>query len=142
MSNSADRFTGAFFFLFGLAMVFLVIPNYVEDVQGGNLSPKTMPSVIGWVIAVCGGLLVLKPTTHKAPDTRFFAQAAAYVAILGTAIYAMSLWGFLYVSPVLALVIMLMIGERRPLWLGVGVVVMPAAIWFLVTQLLERGLPG
>lgn len=142
MSNSADRFTGAFFLVFGLVMVFLVIPTYVEDAPGGNLSPKTMPNVIAWVIAFCGGLLVLKPTTHKAPDLRFFAQATAYVAVLGTAIYAMSIWGFLYVSPVLAFVIMLMIGERRPLWLGLGIVVMPAAIWFLVTQLLERGLPG
>ena len=142
MSNSADRWTGAFFLLFGLAMFFLVIPVYVEDAQGGNLSPRTMPNVIAWVIAVCGGFLVIKPTTHQAPDGRFFAQVAAYVAVLGAAIYAMSLVGFIYVAPVLALVIMLMIGERRLLWLGIGVVLMPAAIWFLVTQLLERGLPG
>lgn len=142
MSNTADRLTGAFFLLFGLAMVFLVIPNYVEDAQGGNLSPKTMPNVVAWVIAVCGGLLVIRPTTHTAPDMRFFARAAAYVAVLGAAIYAMSWFGFVYVAPVLALVIMLMIGERRPFWLGFGVVLMPAVIWFLVTQLLERGLPG
>lgn len=142
MSNTADRFTGAFFLLFGLAMVFLIIPNYVEDAQGGNLSPKTMPNVVAWTIAVCGGLLVIRPTTHTAPNRRFFPRATAYVAVLGAAIYAMSLFGFVYVAPVLAMVIMLMIGERRPVWLGIGVVLMPALIWFLVTQLLERGLPG
>lgn len=142
MGTSSDRLTGGFFLFAGLAMVFFVIPAYVEDAQGGNLSPKTMPTIVAWIIAICGGLLVLKPTNHQAPDARFFAQAFAYVVVLGVAIYAMTLVGFLYVAPVLALIIMLMIGERRPLWLGLGVVVMPAAIWFLVTQLLERALPG
>jgi len=142
MSNMTDRLSGAFFLVFGLAMFFFVIPEYVEDPQGGNLSPKTMPNIVAWVLAICGGLLVLRPTNHAAPDARFFLKTTAYVAILGCAIYAMSLVGFLYVAPVLALVLMLMIGERRPLWLGVGVVLMPAAIWFLVTQLLERALPG
>lgn len=142
MSTTADRLSGAFFLLFGLAMVFVVIPEYVEDAQGGNLSPRTMPVIVAWVIAVCGGLLVIRPTTHQAPDARFFTLAFVYVAILGLAIYAMSKVGFLYVAPVLALVLMLMIGERRPLWLGIGVVLIPAAIWGLVTQLLERGLPG
>ena len=142
MSNSVDRLTGGFFLIFGLAMFFLVIPDYVEDARGGNLSPRTMPNVVAWVIAVCGGLLMVKPTNHAPPGRRFFVQAAVYVAVLAGAIYAMSVVGFLYVAPVLALVLMLMIGERRPLWLGIGVVLMPAAIWFLVTQLLERALPG
>jgi putative tricarboxylic transport membrane protein len=142
MTNSADRMTGAFCLLFGLAMVFLVIPEYVEDVDRGSLPPKTMPTIIAWVLAFCGGLLVVKPTNHKAPDARFFIRATIYVAVLGASIYAMSLVGFIYVAPVLALIVMLMIGERRPVWLGFGVVLMPAAIWFLVTQLLERGLPG
>ncbi|SFR13306.1 tripartite tricarboxylate transporter TctB family protein [Poseidonocella sedimentorum] len=142
MRSRTDRLSGAFFLVFGLALFFLVIPEYVEDPQGGNLSPRTMPYVTAWVLAVCGGLLMLRPTNHAAPDAGFFLKAAAYVVVLGGSIYAMSLVGFLYVSPVLALIVMLMIGERRPLWLGVGVVLMPAAIWFLVTQLLERGLPG
>jgi putative tricarboxylic transport membrane protein len=123
-------------------MVSFVIPEYVENPEGGNLSPRTMPTVVAWIISVCGGALVIKPTTHQAPDLRFFAKAFSYVLVLAAAIYAMSLVGFLYVAPVLALVMMLMIGERRPVWLGVGVALMPALIWFLVTQLLERGLPG
>lgn len=142
MHNMTDRLSGLFILVFGLAMFFVVIPEYVEDAAGGNLSPKTMPNVMAWVLAICGGLLMIKPTNHRAPDARFFAQATLYVAILGFAIYVMSLVGFLYVAPVMALVLMLLIGERRVLWLGVGVVLMPAAIWFLVTQLLERGLPG
>lgn len=142
MNTAADRMTGAFFLILGLALFFYVIPEYVEDPDGGNLSPRTMPNVVAWVLAVCGGLLVIKPTDHAAPDMRFFAQATVFVVVLGAAIYAMTWVGFLYVAPVLALMIMLMLGERRPLWLAAGVVVVPAAIWFLVTQLLERALPG
>jgi putative tricarboxylic transport membrane protein len=142
MNNLTDRLSGAFFLIFGLAMFFFVIPEYVENPQGGNLSPKTMPNIVAWMLAICGGLLMLRPTNHVAPDARFFMKTAACVAVLGSAIYAMSLVGFLYVAPVLALVLMLMIGERRLLWLGFGVIGMPTAIWFLVTQLLERGLPG
>ena len=53
----------------------------------------------------------------------------------------MSWFGFVYVAPVLALIIMLMIGERRPFWLIAGVAAMPAAIWVLVAVVLERALP-
>lgn len=141
MSPNADRLSGAFFLLFGLAMYFLVIPVYVENVDGGSLSPKTMPAIISIIIAVCGGLLVLKPTRHQIPDARFFGLAGAYAILLAVGIYAMSWFGFEYIAPILALAIMVMIGERRPVWLLLGAVGMPVAIWFLVTQLLERALP-
>ncbi len=65
----------------------------------------------------------------------------AYTALLAAGIYTMSLFGFEYVAPVLALALMLMIGERRPLWLVLGTVVMPLIIWFLVTFALGRALP-
>lgn len=141
MSTTADRLSGVFFLLFGLGVYFLVIPNQVEAVDGGNLSPKTMPSIVSMIIAICGGLLVFRPTGHQVPNARFFGIAAFYAALLAVGIYAMSLFGFEYTAPVLALAIMLVIGERRLLWLSIGAVVMPVAIWFLVTQLLERALP-
>jgi len=53
----------------------------------------------------------------------------------------MSRFGFVIVSPVLALAIMLLFGERRPIWLALGCVGMPAIIWLLVVQILERPLP-
>lgn len=141
MTATADRLSGAFFLIVGLVMYFAVIPVQVEQIDGRNLAPATMPNIVAIVIAVCGGLLMLKPTTHQAPNARFFAISFAFVAVLAGSIYSMSFVGFEFVAPPLALIIMLMIGERRPLWLLTGVVLMPAAIWFLVTQLLERALP-
>ena len=141
MTISADRASGAFFFLFGLAMYFLVIPEYVEVTDEGNLSPNTMPNYISLIIALCGAILILKPTPHQLHNRRFFILTGVYVGILAVGIYAMSLFGFAYVGPILALAIMLIIGERRPLWLGAGFIVMPFVIWFLVTIVLGRALP-
>jgi putative tricarboxylic transport membrane protein len=141
MGVSADRISGAFFLLLGLALYFLIIPAQVEIVDGGNLAPSTVPNAIAWVLAICGGIIVIKPTDFETQNLRSFVVTGAYAAVLAISIYAMSLFGFEIVAPPLALGIMLMIGERRPLWLIAGVVVMPLLIWFLVTYPLGRALP-
>lgn len=141
MGINADRVSGAFFLLLGLAMYFYVIPNYVETVDEGNIAPSTMPNIISIGIAVAGAILTLKPTDFQVRDPSLMLKAGMYVGVLTAGIYAMSRFGFEYVAPVLALSIMWLIGERRPLWLILGVVIMPTIIWFMVTQLLGRGLP-
>lgn len=141
MGGSVDRASGAFFLLFGLAVYFLIIPAYVEQAEGGNIAPDTIPNIVSFVIAGCGFLLIIKPTAQRPPRMRYFLVTAAYVSILAAAIYAMSWFGFVSVAPVFALVIMVMIGERRPLWLAIGAVAMPALIWFFVTHILDRVLP-
>jgi putative tricarboxylic transport membrane protein len=141
MSASADRISGTLFLLFGLVLYFHIIPTYVEVAEGGNLSPDTMPNIIAIVLAVGGAFLVLKPTDHRTENLRVFAVTAAYVFVLASGIYGMSWFGFEYVAPPLAFVIMWMIGERRPAWLVAGVVLMPAFIWFLVIHALGRALP-
>jgi putative tricarboxylic transport membrane protein len=139
MGVSADRASGAF--LFGLALYFFIIPTQTESVDGGNLNPSTVPNMIAWVIAICGAIMVIKPTDFQTQNLRSFLVMGSYSVVLGLSIYAMSLFGFEYVAPPLALAIMWMIGERRPLWLGVGTVIMPLLIWFLVTYPLGRALP-
>ena len=141
MGWSADRASGAFFFLFGLALLFIVHPNYIETPDGGSISPERVPNIIAMVIAGGGALLVFKPTEHQMRDPRAMAITGLYVGVLVLGLYAMSWLGFEIVGPLLAFVIMWFIGERRPLWLILGVVVMPALIWFLVTEVLGRALP-
>jgi putative tricarboxylic transport membrane protein len=141
MKLSADRLSGTFFLLLGLAMLLFVNPVYIETVDGGNLEPSTLPNAISIVIAVCGGLLVLRPTSSQVHERYTMLVAGFYVLLLVAGLYAMSWFGFEYVAPVLALAIMWFIGERRPLWLAFGTIGMPALIWFLVTQALGRALP-
>ena len=141
MLVSADRVSGGFFLLFGLAMYFYVNPNYIETIDEGNIAPDSLPNIVSIVIAICGGFLMLKPTAQQVRSPRSMAKAGIYVAILAASIYAMSWVGFVYVAPVLALVIMMLIGERRPFWLALGAIGMPAIIWFLVIHALGRSLP-
>ena len=64
-----------------------------------------------------------------------------YLTVMALGLFAMSHFGFVIVAPFLALAIMLLFGERRPFWLALGCVGMPAIIWLLVVQILERSLP-
>jgi putative tricarboxylic transport membrane protein len=141
MMLSADRATGLFFFVAGLVCYFMIIPNYVETADSGSLHPDTFPNALSILIAICGVILALKPTNHRVHSVREMAMTAVYFAILCASVYAMTFFGYVFVSPVLALVLMLLIGERRPLWLFSGVVVTPALIWWLIEIVLERGLP-
>ena len=141
MGVNSDRISGAFFVLLGLAMYFYVIPNYVETVDEGNIAPATLPNIISIILALSGAVLVVKPTDFKVRNPALMAKTGLYVALLTAGIFAISRFGFEYVSPVLAFAIMWLIGERRPLWLVLGVVAIPAIIWFMVTQLLGRALP-
>ncbi|MGD8292019.1 MAG: hypothetical protein PVF37_09970, partial [Desulfobacterales bacterium] len=49
--------------------------------------------------------------------------------------------GFLIAAPLLVMVLMLLIGERRPLWLIAGIVMIPLAMWSSIVLLLNRPLP-
>jgi putative tricarboxylic transport membrane protein len=141
MVVSADRVSGLFFLLLGLAMYFVVNPSYIESVDSGAISPSTVPNIVSIVIAVCGAFLVFKPSSHQVRDLRGMVTTGFYVGLLVVGLYTMSWIGFEYVAPVLALAIMWSIGERRPLWLAFGVVGMPLTIWFLVIHALGRALP-
>lgn len=141
MGMNADRVSGAFFMLFGLAMYFYVVPNYVESVDEGNIAPATLPNIISIILAFSGAVLMVKPTDFRVRNPVLMAKTGFFVALLTAGIFAISWFGFEYVAPVLAFAIMWLIGERRPFWLVLGVIVVPTIIWFMVTQLLGRGLP-
>ena len=49
--------------------------------------------------------------------------------------------GYLLAAPVMILILMLMIGERRPLWLVTGILIIPLAVWGTIELLLKRPLP-
>lgn len=141
MVGFSDRISGTFFLILGLTMYLFVNPVYIESVDGGNITPSTFPNILSIIIAICGALLLFKPTTQQPPDLRSVAITGLYVLLLTSGLYTMSRFGFEFVAPVLALFIMLAIGERRPVWLFTGVIGMPALIWFLVTIVLGRTLP-
>ena len=130
---SADRISGLVFLVLGVMMLTIIIPEFVETAEGGVIQPATLPALLSWVMAGCGAWMVLRPTRFdgklRLPDGAGIRSAGLYAAVLGGGVLLMGAFGFLPVAPGLALVIMLMIGERRWGWLGAGVAAVPAAIW-------------
>ncbi|MFT5616035.1 MAG: putative tricarboxylic transport membrane protein [Granulosicoccus sp.] len=141
MTHQTDRLSGLMVTIVGLLAYFLVIPVAVETVDSGWLLPQSMPNVLAWVLIVSGIALAVKPTDQVGPPGRHLLMFVLYLGLLIGALYAMSLVGFIYIAPLLALLLMGLIGERRPFWLGLGVIVIPALIWVVVVWLLDRNLP-
>jgi putative tricarboxylic transport membrane protein len=141
MTNTTDRGTGAFFVVFGALLYFAIIPTQVDMTGDSWVLPATIPNAMAVIMAVCGALLMLKPTNQRGHNTTDLMFAVMYFVLLALGLFAMSKFGFVYTGPFIALIIMLLIGERRPFWLGLGVIALPVAIWVLVAQILERSLP-
>lgn len=141
MSFSADRVSALFFFLGSVLFYFVIIPGEVEFNDSGAIMPSTLPNVLCWVVAFFSAVLFFKPSGHKTQGRHETSLALVYFGLICLALYAMTIFGYVAVSPFFALMLMLLIGERRPLWLGVGVIAAPATIWFVVEYLLGRTLP-
>ena len=138
---NANRLSGLVFVGFGLLPFTVVIPWQVETVAYGWLKPRTLPRILAVFMVICGAVLAIWPPADRAGRDIRWARAALFAALLVVALALMSRLGFVLVAPVMALAIMLLAGERRPLWLILGAGGMPALIWLVVARLLERPLP-
>ena len=141
MILETDRIAGLIIATLGLVLLFVVFPFAIEDMDDGSIKPDTLPNAIAAFLVVCGIFLAIKKGEQTKRDSRELMLVLLYLAIIAAGLFAISHFGFLIVSPFLALAIMLIFGERRPIWLALGCVGMPAIIWFLVIQVLERSLP-
>ena len=141
MKLESDRIAGLIIATLGWVLLFVIFPVAIEDIEGGSIQPDTLPNALAGFLAACGILLALKPGDSSARDPQELMMVLLYIVVMALGLFAMSRFGFVIVSPVLALAIMLLFGERRPIWLALGCVGMPAIIWLLVVQILERPLP-
>ena len=141
MTTIADSITGAIVAATGLALYFFVIPNAVETVDSGWLLPETMPNLLVLLLAAMGVLLVLKPGDNQVQPVKQFVICGIYLGLISAGLLAMSYFGFMIIGPIIAIAIMVLIGERRPFWLILGAAGIPAIIWVILVWFLERGLP-
>ena len=141
MTFQPDRIAGLIVATLGLVLLFVIFPVAIEDINDGSIRPDTLPNALSGFLVICGILLALKPGEPAARDPRELMMVLLYLAVMALGLFTMSRFGFVIVSPFLALAIMLLFGERRPFWLVLGCVGMPAGIWLLVVQILERPLP-
>ncbi|MBU2980752.1 tripartite tricarboxylate transporter TctB family protein [Lentibacter algarum] len=141
-----DRLTGAFFVLFGVILWFWIIPTQVDAVDYGWVKPRTVPLALAALLAFCGAALIFAPSSEILPETHnnhknHWLRAALFAGLLVVGLALMKAFGFMLTAPPLAFALMWLAHERRPLWLLLGAVAVPAFIWLTVAQLLERPLP-
>lgn len=136
-----NRISGLVVAILGAIMLFWITPNQTETVDFGWLRPATLPNITTIVIIIMGSVQFVFPSGKETFDVRLFLRVILFLGITLFAIYLMDLSRFLIAAPVLVLVLMMIIGERRLLWLILGIILIPAAIWVAVELLLDRPLP-
>lgn len=138
-----DRLCGLAVAGFGAVLLLWVIPGQVEPVDYGWIRPETLPNLAAGALLLLG---LLQAAATGGGDARLplrpTARALLYLGYTAAAVWAMGRLGFVWVAPVMVLLLMLWIGERRPLWLGLGAAAVPAVVWGVVVGLLGRSLPG
>ena len=135
-----DRLSGAFIMLVGLVLLYIVIPIGVETVDATGLTPRTFPVLISWSLVVVGAFQVLLSKKSEVQTPSGLLRIGFLCLCFALSLYCASLIGFIFVSPILALILMLFMNERRPFWLALGSLAVPLTIWLCIHVLLGREL--
>ncbi|APG49163.1 tripartite tricarboxylate transporter TctB family protein [Phaeobacter porticola] len=137
-----QRISGVFFVIFAATMIWGVIPAQTETVYpDGSIPPEVLPSVYAAVIGLFGGALACQREEAHTLDLRQAAKTTGVYFIALAGVLAMKHFGFLLAAPALALGLLWLVGERRPLWLAIGGLAGPLLIWTVFEVLLGRLLP-
>ena len=135
-----NRMSGVLVSFFGIVLLFYIIPNQTESIDYGWLKAATLPSIAAVIIILSGLLHAVFPRGELELELASALRALLFffIGILG--LWAMTI-SYMVAAPLLMLVLMWVIGERRWQWLVTGVAVLPACIWFCIDYLLKRPLP-
>lgn len=155
--RNADIISSALITLFGLALLFVIIPIWVPTILEGDygLRANDMPNVAALTVTGLSGAFFVyrvrakvdasaQPADSEAtpPITRSNGWFLLRCALFLVAVTALFNWvGFLAAGPVTIAGFMLMMGERRPLHVGVTAVGATVVIWLFFWQLLRFPLP-
>lgn len=127
---------------FGLLMLLVVIPAQIEPAPDGFVSPRLVPNMTMILVVGLSILMVintLRTGPDLQPDAVTFQRSELVALVKISAVFAVSLGSFLWVSPLVAGVALvsgtlLALGERNILVL----VLMPAVLMFAVWLLFYR----
>jgi putative tricarboxylic transport membrane protein len=136
-----NRISGFIVAVAGAILFFWIIPNQTEIVDSGWLRPATLPKITSIVVILTGLVQFVFPTGKEEFDLALTLRVILFFVLSLIALYLMNLLGFLIAAPAFVLIVMILIGERRLLWLVSGICLIPVAIWVAVDILLNRPLP-
>ena len=136
-----NRISGLVAAVLGLILLFWIIPRHTETVDYAWLRPATLPVITAVIVVVSSIVHIIFPSGKAEFDVRLALRAGLFFVISLAALCLMYFVGFLIAAPLLVMVLMLLIGERRPLWLIAGIGLIPLAMWSSIELLLNRPLP-
>lgn len=145
----ADIISAALLVAFGLLVIFVVIPIWVPGHQSGNYGLRAQDTPYLTILVATGLALFFLVRRlfidHSDEDAPIPAQSWGFLALTAVILVAtlllMEFVGLLAGGPFIVAVMMFLMGERRPLAIGVTAVVAPLAVWAFFWQLLEFPLP-
>ena len=135
-----NRISGLVVAVFGIILLFWIIPRHTEPVDYGWLRPATLPNVTAIVVIISSIIHIIFPSGKAEFDGQLAMRAGLFFMISLAGLFLMHHVGFLIAAPLLVTVLMLLVGERRPLWLATGIVLVPLGIWSAIELLLKRSL--
>lgn len=137
-----DRTLGGAVALGGAFLLVYLIPNFVEGEATGVRDPSLFPRIAGSMLLVLGVLqVVFARAGGDVPSWRELARLALLIALMSAATFVMPIIGFMPSMMLLMAAAILVVFERRPLWIVVTVCGLPAFAWFVFEEVLKRPLP-
>ncbi len=149
--STADLVLGAFFLVFSLILLFVIIPTQIEDVGAAFPSPRffsRMCGVILLVLSLCELYQGFRKRgkAHKDSEAVTFSlkgvsNAVIALAVLIAVVVLLKFLPYVPVTIVMLVVLMLLLGQRHKLVLaGVGII-LPIAVYLFFTYGLKLVLP-
>ncbi|MCC5986679.1 MAG: tripartite tricarboxylate transporter TctB family protein [Pararhodobacter sp.] len=123
----------------GLVIALIIVPAQTLQLGRAVMQPAALPMACGLAMVLCGLAIVLKPMPDSGSAMLVPVTGAVTLALISY--FGMRGLGFVIMAPALVLLMMLYMGERRWLWLGVGTLLVPLGIWLCFVVLLGRQLP-
>lgn len=119
--RTANLISGVVLLVFGLLLLFWLIPWQVEEAFGGEVSPRLLPQICAAGICVLSVILIVTnvradadPVDAKPPITWFQARAALIIAVLlAVGIYVFTLAGPIPATLLLLVGVLFAMGERK-----------------------------
>ena len=145
-----DIVVGALSLIFGLVLLFWLIPHYVEPDPDLRLPVGLVPQVVAIGFMLCGFALLVKRIALlrrqiESEDSGFdqgeLRGLVLMIVIMLSATIGFQYLHFLIVAPFIVAVSMWIFGPIRPVSLVLTSTIGPITIWILGTVVLGRVLP-
>ena len=136
-----NRVSASFFVIFGFLLIYLVFPIEIEKLDYGWVRPQTLPNICAFLLIIFGILQLIFPKGKVFLELEQILWSGVFISTAFVAVFGFHKFGFIFTAPIFSLFVMLLIGEKRILWLMLGVIAIPFSVWLIVEHLLGRLLP-